>query len=528
MTDIKPKESNSIEKLEKKFKKQLIWIIVVSAIIIIGLWSWNYFYSWDNVGFGNKFNIVNSLFSGLAFAGIIITVLLQKQELTLQRKELEATRDVFLKQNGLMDRQQKNAMFFSLLENHRQLVASFIKGEFDWNSVKEFDDRFNDVHTTAISGYEVIDRIKKKWEAYFQIYSESYKRGAILNHNLCDYSNYEKIVDSDIASHLLYRELRHLYLFIQNELNNDAFYLSTLDVSLSHSEKFIFEALYQNFPSQSEGLIYKNKLFYNAAKYVNFEESILPVVKVIDSWVYPLDYSVIIETDSTINKIQLVIFTISADENNYQIEDIVPIDAGYNGISNDGDQQYNISVIDSFIKSNLNLHSFPFTSEHALEKKQFVFDVSLEKNEKEFHFYFEYSVETDAYSRASPFQKYAFVNRRISELDDRAYSILLQTLSDYDFRSRKPKPEPNMIDRINNVIDEYFKSHPEVESVKSLVLMPEFVAAGIFEKDDPKRKGLAIRNVLRDLDKNNQLDQIPFVFPDRKKKNTNWFFKRIK
>lgn len=38
------------------------------------------------------FNIISTLFSGLAFAGVIITILLQSQELALQRQELKETR----------------------------------------------------------------------------------------------------------------------------------------------------------------------------------------------------------------------------------------------------------------------------------------------------------------------------------------------------------------------------------------------------------------------------------------------------
>lgn len=39
------------------------------------------------------FGAVNALFSGLAFAGIIYTIFLQKEELALQREELKANRD---------------------------------------------------------------------------------------------------------------------------------------------------------------------------------------------------------------------------------------------------------------------------------------------------------------------------------------------------------------------------------------------------------------------------------------------------
>ena len=44
--------------------------------------------------FGDMFGGVNALFSGLAFAGVIYAILLQRRELQLQREELALTRDV--------------------------------------------------------------------------------------------------------------------------------------------------------------------------------------------------------------------------------------------------------------------------------------------------------------------------------------------------------------------------------------------------------------------------------------------------
>lgn len=43
--------------------------------------------------FGDIFGGINALFTGLAFAGVIYTVLLQRRELGLQRDELRLTRD---------------------------------------------------------------------------------------------------------------------------------------------------------------------------------------------------------------------------------------------------------------------------------------------------------------------------------------------------------------------------------------------------------------------------------------------------
>jgi hypothetical protein len=46
----------------------------------------------DRGQFGDLFGAINALFSGLAFAGVIIAILLQRRELELQRQELAATR----------------------------------------------------------------------------------------------------------------------------------------------------------------------------------------------------------------------------------------------------------------------------------------------------------------------------------------------------------------------------------------------------------------------------------------------------
>tara|TARA_B100001971_G_C17967753_1_gene420743 strand:- start:57 stop:542 length:486 start_codon:yes stop_codon:yes gene_type:complete len=46
----------------------------------------------DRALLGDSFGVINSLFSGLAFAGIIYTILLQRKELALQRQELKETR----------------------------------------------------------------------------------------------------------------------------------------------------------------------------------------------------------------------------------------------------------------------------------------------------------------------------------------------------------------------------------------------------------------------------------------------------
>lgn len=80
------------------------------------------------------------------------------------------------------------------------------------------------------------------------------------------------------------------------------------------------------------------------------------------------------------------------------------------------------------------------------------------------------------------------------------------------------------INLINQTLKAYFEKHRSVLEIPAKDVMPEFIKAGIFVKD--QKKGLPIRKVLRDLDTKNQLHLIPFVYADRKTKNVNWFFRR--
>jgi hypothetical protein len=78
--------------------------------------------------------------------------------------------------------------------------------------------------------------------------------------------------------------------------------------------------------------------------------------------------------------------------------------------------------------------------------------------------------------------------------------------------------------QINQVLQEYFEVNKTVRSIPAKDMMPYFILAGVFEKDN--KNGLPIRAVLRRLDAKNQLQQIPFVYAERKAANTKWYFQR--
>ena len=60
------------------------------------------------------------------------------------------------------------------------------------------------------------------------------------------------------------------------------------------------------------------------------------------------------------------------------------------------------------------------------------------------------------------------------------------------------------IEKINQVVDEYFANNPSVDKVQAKDLMPLFIKAGIFTQD--QRAGLPIRRVLRELDQDDKPD----------------------
>lgn len=82
----------------------LLLLIITSIILLwlnaINIANWfngttylNHYKDLSQIG--DIFGVVTSLFSALSILGIIITIYLQKQDLKLQRLELEATRNEF-------------------------------------------------------------------------------------------------------------------------------------------------------------------------------------------------------------------------------------------------------------------------------------------------------------------------------------------------------------------------------------------------------------------------------------------------
>lgn len=120
---------------EQKRKKRIIRIGRYSFFGVVGLWLTSYFWVYHFGGFviknaaelGDSFGSLNALFSGLAFAGLIYTILLQQEELRLQRKELKETKEEIRKSAKAQAEQADNQIVAAKLQALNTMLEVYSK-----------------------------------------------------------------------------------------------------------------------------------------------------------------------------------------------------------------------------------------------------------------------------------------------------------------------------------------------------------------------------------------------------------------
>jgi hypothetical protein len=210
--------------------------IAFIVLVVFALWGLNWWLlvnkgETDRGTFGDMFGAVNSLFSGLAFAGIIYTILLQRNELELQREELRSTRAEFEQQNETFRLQRFENTFFSMLDLQNDIIAGLRMGPVQYRS----------------EGREVIGHAKSALENVLQSYhysgvkhdvpiDASTARLVISQIYFGYYKNYE------IHLNHYFRNLYHIFKFIYfSPLPPDRkkFYSSVVRAQLSQNELYI-------------------------------------------------------------------------------------------------------------------------------------------------------------------------------------------------------------------------------------------------------------------------------------------------
>ena len=131
----------TISKLRWYYRFKWFWR---GAALVVTFWLFNAFIYplWvpslsSRASNGDAFGAVNALFSGLAFAGLIYTMIMQRQELEMQRKELAAQRKEMKESRGELVEQNRIQAEQVVLRNKElkyqrfDMEFRFLKGKLD-------------------------------------------------------------------------------------------------------------------------------------------------------------------------------------------------------------------------------------------------------------------------------------------------------------------------------------------------------------------------------------------------------------
>ena len=78
--------------------------------------------------------------------------------------------------------------------------------------------------------------------------------------------------------------------------------------------------------------------------------------------------------------------------------------------------------------------------------------------------------------------------------------------------------------RINEAVDAYFESHADIQQFSAKKIMPDLVKNGVFIRDI--KNGMPLRQVLRALDIQGELELVPRAYAERIGADIYWYFVR--
>lgn len=173
------------------------WILViafgVSLVVFIGGMFLSHWYAGEyfpvpgddnpQALFGDSFGGVNALISAFAFAGLIATIYIQREELKAQRKDLELQRKEFSMQNETLRLQRFENTFFNMMSLQQQIVNDLRLSESDLKDV---------IHNGKLEKVDVITTVKGREMFLFLFVRKTFSwesdNGVIENlHGMKDY-----------------------------------------------------------------------------------------------------------------------------------------------------------------------------------------------------------------------------------------------------------------------------------------------------------------------------------------------------
>ena len=231
--------------------KELLKNLLIAASFVLAFWvasfAWIYLCvgNWEVRGqLGDMFGAVNSLFSGLAFAGLIVTLILQRKDLNLQRESIQQTNEQlgiqareFEIQNKMAKQEQFRNTFFELLRMLQTIVS-----EMKVN-VEESDGNIR-----LVQGKKIFEELFT--ERDFKYINESHARIFYIAQK-ARYKNDYEYISNPIRFSFLFHYFRFVYRIIK--------YVDETDVLNSTEERYQYVAFLRSTLSNYEVAA----IFYN-------------------------------------------------------------------------------------------------------------------------------------------------------------------------------------------------------------------------------------------------------------------------
>jgi hypothetical protein len=292
--------------------------IIISLLIFLLIFLlWFYADTWmaskfgrfsDDKAFGDIFNALGSLFTALAFAGLIVTIIIQRQDIN--------------EQNKINNIQNFENNFFRLLEQHHRIIDSFV--------IEPKPNKENDLiatypeNRTKISQLDAFDFLAKDFKYRYEkvkeirfpadksiqtifVYAFLHHTyglyGYMLGHYFRNLYHIMKYIDDDIS--LKTFELKYKYAKILRaqlsapEINliawngltyyGEAFKPLIEKYRLLKNMNFTYEMvdliwLTEKYPHILRGVLIENYIFYNGTKFETDAQKIINEDKYFDRY----------------------------------------------------------------------------------------------------------------------------------------------------------------------------------------------------------------------------------------------------
>lgn len=246
-------------------------LLLLTALFVGAAWFLNYRYTLNMAleergTFGDMFGAVNSLFSGLAFAGVVYAIIMQRDEIKLAKDDLDYTKQILdeqqeqLKaQNIETQKQSFEGTFFQLLRLFAETTA-----QLDLPPVS--------ARAYAITGKDVFPSLCLELLNDYRNKTARVKDKTLEDFHAC-YDNFYRKRGSDLGHY--YRLLYNLLEFIHNSgIANKKFYTGLVRAQLSDEETTLLlcTCISTKAPERLKFLVEEYGMLKNTSEHYPFSE----------------------------------------------------------------------------------------------------------------------------------------------------------------------------------------------------------------------------------------------------------------